>query len=83
MIKEDVFFSAFVVTAVRLDIFLSQLWLNSYSHPPDKMAVSSQTIFSYACSWMKSSVFFIKISLPEVCFKGPVDNYPAALVQMA
>ena len=44
--------------------------------PQDKMAAISQTIFWDAFLWMKSFIFFIKISL-EFDPKGPIDNNPA------
>ena len=60
--------------------------ISIFIHPPDlslylifpwtKMAAISQTIFSYAFSWMKTFVFLIKISLKFV-LKGPIDNNPA------
>ena len=46
------------------------------SSPLDKMAAITQKIFSDAFSWMKSFVFWLKISLKFVP-KGPIDNSPA------
>ena len=44
--------------------------------PLDKIAASSQTIFSGAFSWMNRFFILINISLKFVP-KGPIDNNPA------
>ena len=46
------------------------------------MAAISQTIFSYAFSWIKRFVFRYKISLKFVP-KGPIDNNPVLVEMMA
>ena len=50
--------------------------------PLDKMAAISQTTFSNAFSWMKSFVFWIRISLKFV-LKVPIDNTSAWVQGMA
>ena len=58
------------------------LFVLALMRPKHKMATFLQTIFSDAFSWMKSFVFFIKISLKFVP-KGPIDNNPALVQIMA
>ena len=55
---------------------------NLTHHPLDKMGAFTQTIFSDAFSWMKSCVFFIKIS-PKFVPKSPIDNNTALVKIMA
>ena len=45
--------------------------------PMDKMAAISQTVFSYAFSWMKRFVFWLKFRWQKFVPMGPIDNNPA------
>ena len=58
---------------------MTTMWITHL--PLEKMAATSQMIFSYVFLWMKS-IYLIKIS-PKIALRGPIDNNPALVWIMA